>query len=140
MSEYPRENDQGETVWACCESSIGPKCWHRMDPEERDAERAKLDALTTVAEKKGAVVTPHVPRVFRDGTENPGPGTLSLWFEVEPDNFQPAESWQDADRWPNWGMRITEEILRASYEDRLVDVTADYPVPGVTASGSSRQA
>lgn len=45
MSEYPRRNDKGETVWACCESSIGPKCWHRMDPEERAAERARLDAV-----------------------------------------------------------------------------------------------
>ena len=44
MSEYPRTNDKGETVWACCESSIGPKCWHRMGQDERDAEQARLDA------------------------------------------------------------------------------------------------
>lgn len=32
MSEYPRRNDSGETVWACCESSIGPMCEHRTPP------------------------------------------------------------------------------------------------------------
>lgn len=26
---YPRKNAAGETVWACCESSIGPVCQHR---------------------------------------------------------------------------------------------------------------
>jgi hypothetical protein len=29
MNEYPRKNEKGETVWACCESSIGPTCQHR---------------------------------------------------------------------------------------------------------------
>jgi hypothetical protein len=26
--EYPRKNEQGETVWACCESTIGRPCAH----------------------------------------------------------------------------------------------------------------
>jgi hypothetical protein len=26
---YPRLNAAGETVWACCESGIGPRCAHR---------------------------------------------------------------------------------------------------------------
>lgn len=25
---YPRTRPDGRTVWACCESSIGPKCQH----------------------------------------------------------------------------------------------------------------
>ena len=33
MNEYPRTNDQGVTVWACCESSIGPLCGHRENPD-----------------------------------------------------------------------------------------------------------
>jgi hypothetical protein len=45
MSEYPRKNAEGETVWACCESRIGPMCWHLMTPEEREAERARLNEL-----------------------------------------------------------------------------------------------
>ena len=28
-SEYPRVNHKGVTVWACCESIIGPRCQHR---------------------------------------------------------------------------------------------------------------
>jgi hypothetical protein len=31
---YPRKNAAGETVWACCESSIGPVCDHRRIPED----------------------------------------------------------------------------------------------------------
>ena len=27
---YPRVTDDGRTVWACCESSIGPVCSHRI--------------------------------------------------------------------------------------------------------------
>lgn len=27
--QYPRKNDRGNTVWACCESAIGPTCGHR---------------------------------------------------------------------------------------------------------------
>lgn len=27
--KYPYENSTGETVWACCESSIGPVCGHK---------------------------------------------------------------------------------------------------------------
>ncbi len=30
MSGYPRTNTDGETAWACCESSIGPVCQHRQ--------------------------------------------------------------------------------------------------------------
>lgn len=37
-SEYPRTNEQGQTVWACCESTIGPKCQH-IDPEPYEAQR-----------------------------------------------------------------------------------------------------
>lgn len=28
---YPRTNREGVTVWACCESSIGPVCEHRAE-------------------------------------------------------------------------------------------------------------
>jgi hypothetical protein len=28
--EYPYVNHDGETVWACCESTIGPACGHRV--------------------------------------------------------------------------------------------------------------
>ena len=31
--KYPRVNAAGETVWACCESSIGPECQHRAAPQ-----------------------------------------------------------------------------------------------------------
>jgi hypothetical protein len=27
---YPRTDEQGRTVWACCESSIGPDCAHKV--------------------------------------------------------------------------------------------------------------
>ena len=29
MTTYPYKNDAGETVYACCESTIGPTCAHR---------------------------------------------------------------------------------------------------------------
>lgn len=29
MSKYPRKDENGNTVWACCESSIGPECGHK---------------------------------------------------------------------------------------------------------------
>ena len=32
---YPRVNAAGDTVWACCESSIGPLCEHRRQELER---------------------------------------------------------------------------------------------------------
>jgi hypothetical protein len=38
MSTYPRKNEAGETVWACCESSIGPACKHRADPLYADGQ------------------------------------------------------------------------------------------------------
>lgn len=28
--QYPRVNEQGDTVWACCESAIGPACPHKQ--------------------------------------------------------------------------------------------------------------
>ncbi len=31
--EYPRVDKDGNTVWACCESRIGPVCCHRKSPE-----------------------------------------------------------------------------------------------------------
>jgi hypothetical protein len=35
-SNYPRKNVRGETVWACCESSIGPVCGHLAPNPEPD--------------------------------------------------------------------------------------------------------
>ncbi len=29
MTDYPRTNERGDTVWACCESSIGQPCAHK---------------------------------------------------------------------------------------------------------------
>jgi len=29
LNPYPRTDNQGRTVWACCESAIGPTCEHR---------------------------------------------------------------------------------------------------------------
>lgn len=30
-TRYPRRNEDGQIVWACCESHIGPTCEHRSD-------------------------------------------------------------------------------------------------------------
>jgi hypothetical protein len=32
--DYPYTNAAGVTVWACCESSIGPVCGHLREPED----------------------------------------------------------------------------------------------------------
>ena len=29
-ASYPRVTDDGRTLWACCESAIGPVCSHRI--------------------------------------------------------------------------------------------------------------
>jgi hypothetical protein len=50
---YPRKNDAGDTIWACCVSSIGPVCQHRREPvdtwqkrlQAQDAEAQALQAL-----------------------------------------------------------------------------------------------
>jgi hypothetical protein len=34
---YPHKDDAGRLVWACCESSIGPVCQHRAEPEDEHA-------------------------------------------------------------------------------------------------------
>jgi hypothetical protein len=30
---YPRRDEHGRTVWACCESTIGPPCGHLTPPD-----------------------------------------------------------------------------------------------------------
>jgi len=41
---YPRTDDEGRTVWACCDSSIGPVCGHRADPiDEGDEDSHPID-------------------------------------------------------------------------------------------------
>lgn len=48
MSDYPRKNDAGETIWACCVSSIGPVCGHRREPDTFRQFMARIDyALIT---------------------------------------------------------------------------------------------
>jgi hypothetical protein len=45
---YPRKNDAGDTIWACCVSSIGPVCQHRTTPFEdymRVIDRALIDRV-----------------------------------------------------------------------------------------------
>lgn len=44
---WPRTTNAGRIVWACCVSSIGPKCRHMTTPEEdrlADQERDRIEA------------------------------------------------------------------------------------------------
>ena len=61
MTNYPRRNESGETVWACCESSIGPTCRHRTEPTNDYEDRisgAILDALAQWGRQFGSGGTP----------------------------------------------------------------------------------
>lgn len=60
MSEYPRKNSDGETVWACCESSIGPVCAHRAFK----AEAAAADADYQAFKKQIASMSPDLAHVL----------------------------------------------------------------------------
>lgn len=76
---YPRRNAAGETVWACCESSIGPPCGHRAPPivipdrtAELHASRAaeREEFLARVAEQ---VSERDERRIYSDQRYDPDP-------------------------------------------------------------------
>lgn len=50
MTTYPQTTEDGRTLWACCESTIGPVCQHLRPLTEAET-RALMDAAHTDADR-----------------------------------------------------------------------------------------
>jgi hypothetical protein len=106
MSDYPKIID-GRTVWACCESSIGPVCEHRTI-----GRRVTPDTLNEIMEFD------HVIRVHADGTVTAEEGTYAPELHTSDDGeiYVFEEGWtlltgySGQDRYSGPGMHPSEYI------------------------------
>ncbi|URG17467.1 hypothetical protein Mbo2_097 [Rhodococcus phage Mbo2] len=58
-TDYPRITPDGRTVWACCESSIGPVCGHRTPPPPSLDETLALDGAPVTIDDAGNLTVNH---------------------------------------------------------------------------------
>lgn len=78
-AQYPHVNAEGQTVWACCESSIGPVCEHRREPEIVVAEATACDWFVNDATEPSWCCNTHMydgtgdyPDISSPGDATPG--------------------------------------------------------------------
>lgn len=109
VSNYPRVDANGHTVWACCESSIGEPCQHRTGPRElREpmvvVEPSRTDRRKVVAWLLG--LNTSLRREFRADRSTP----LHVAYWAQTHGVRPATGKRF-----NWEKHETLSLARASF-------------------------